>query len=201
MRYRFILASNSPRRRALFARIMPRRLFKAVASGIKEKRLPGETPRRFVMRMAEQKARAVMGRCGEMARGCKAVIGADTVVVVGRRILQQPRNRKDARRMLRFLSDRKHAVMTSVCFLLPKAGRRERIFVKSEVWFKKLSERTIRDYVSTGEAMDKAGAYAIQGRGRDLISRYCGSFTNIVGLPVRETRELLEHIRGSGLNI
>lgn len=145
-----------------------------------------ETPRRgelaldYVRRVAQEKARAVPG---------ETVLGADTVVVLEGAILGKPRDLDDARRMLRALSGQEHEVLTGVC------GRRgateETLAVKSLVRFSDLTEAEIAWYVATGEPLDKAGAYAIQGCGGAFVAEVRGSISNVVGLPLRETLGML----------
>lgn len=176
-----ILASRSPRRRVLLKTIVRR--FTILGSRVKEQGRRGETPRAYCLRVAEAKARDVQMRLGQDRRASSIVIGADTIVVIGQRVLGQPRDRKAARKMLAQLSGRRHHVLTAVVLCGP--GRRVRRFIeRSDVWFRVLSEREVDRYVASGEPLDKAGAYAIQGRGGVLVKRYTGSLSNIIGLPL-----------------
>jgi septum formation protein len=189
-----VLASASPRRQELLRNAgIP---FVAQSTSIPEVPQPGEAPRAFAERMAREKALAVFRR-----RPNDFVLGADTIVIVDAEILGKPRDRADAVRMLRLLSGRKHQVTTGVCLLglRPRDENGKIGFedVKSEttlVTMDPLGEEDIHGYVSTGEPMDKAGAYAIQGRASRWISRIEGDYFNVVGLPVSLVYKMLrEH--------
>jgi septum formation protein len=145
--------------------------------------LPSELPGDYVLRVAREKARSVMG---------ETVLAADTVVVLEAAILGKPRDEEDARRMLRALSGRRHEVMTGVC--ATRGGREEVLAVTTEVRFARLSEERIAWYVGTGEPLDKAGAYAVQGVGSALVEGVRGSVSNVIGLPLAETLSLLARL-------
>lgn len=180
-----ILASASPRRQELL-RIagIP---FSVQPAAIDETPVAGESPRTCAERLARQKTLAVSQR-----RPHDYVLGADTIVVVDEKILGKPRDSEDAFRMLRLLSGRQHLVITGICVIAPGSGalppvRRHEIETSSEttlVTMCDLSEKEIREYVNTGEPMDKAGAYAIQGIASRWIPRIEGDYSNVVGLPV-----------------
>lgn len=134
-----------------------------------------------------------MDKALEIARNAAprdVVIAADTVVVLGRRMLGKPGTKAEARRMLRQLSGRRHEVITGVCVL--RGGKRKAFVSRTAVRFKKLTREEIDFYVRTGEPMDKAGAYGIQGTGGFLVQEIRGSYTNVVGLPVAELLQVLE---------
>jgi septum formation protein len=179
-----VLASASPRRQELLRNAgIP---FVVQPADIDETPLAGESPRECAERLAREKALAVF-----QSRPHDFVLGADTIVVVDDAILGKPRDAGDAARMLRLLSGRRHAVITGVCIVEPAAGRQlpvaSKITTASEttlVTFCKMSDDEIRDYVATGEPMDKAGAYAIQGIASRWIPRIEGDYSNVVGLPV-----------------
>jgi septum formation protein len=173
-----ILASASPRRRELLraAGIA----FEVQATDIPEIPGDGEAPRAFAERLARDKAMTVA-----VAKPEAWVLGADTIVVVDGEILGKPRDAEDAAQMLRMLSGRAHRVITAVC--LARTGKLRVEDVRSEetlVEFSKLSEEDISYYISTGEPMDKAGAYGIQGIAARWIPRIEGDYSNVVGLPV-----------------
>jgi|SRR5580693_2248477 septum formation protein len=189
-----VLASASPRRQELLRNAsIP---FEVQPTNIPEVPQPGEAPRAFAERMAREKALAVFRLLPN-----DFVLGADTIVIVDAEILGKPRDRADAVRMLRLLSGRKHQVTTGVCLLglRPRDEKGKIGFedVKSEttlVTMDPLGEDDIHGYVSTGEPMDKAGAYAIQGRASRWISRIEGDYFNVVGLPVSLVYKMLrEH--------
>jgi septum formation protein len=185
-----ILASASPRRQELLrnARIP----FAVQAADIEERVREGESPRDCAERLAREKALAV-----SRSRPADWILGADTIVVVDANILGKPHNAADAARMLRMLSGRVHEVITGVCVVKPvasgrlpvasKSSFREQLATGSEitvVTMSELSDADIREYIATGEPMDKAGAYAIQGIASRWISRIEGDYGNVVGLPV-----------------
>jgi septum formation protein len=173
-----VLASASPRRRELLAAAgIP---FRVDAADIPEIRRRGESPLAFARRLAREKAQAVAARHPQ-AR----VLAADTVVVLGERALGKPRNTAEATRMLRALSGREHTVVTAFTLLAPGRPPRTRA-VRTRVVFRPLSRAEIDAYVATGDPLDKAGAYAIQGGAAGMIDRVSGSYTNVVGLPLAE---------------
>jgi septum formation protein len=173
-----VLASRSPRRAELLAAAGIE--FTIRAADVDETPLDGEAPRDYVLRLAEEKARAVQADRDEI------VIAADTTVVlrsvIGSEIMGKPNDAGDAARMLRALAGRRHEVITAICL-----KRGDRIVLDSAstaVWLATLSDSEIADYVASGEPMDKAGAYAIQGLASRFIDRIDGSYSNVVGLPV-----------------
>jgi len=170
-----VLASASPRRAELLRNAGIR--FTARATEIPERQRRGESPKTFALRLAREKARAIFAR-----HPLRIVLGADTIVVIAGRVLGKPRNRRDARRMLRLLSGGTHQVSTAVCLAGP--GFEDARAETTRVTMRELSETEIRDYVASGEPMDKAGAYAIQGLASRFVSRIEGCYFNVVGLPV-----------------
>ncbi|MES2097298.1 MAG: Maf family protein [Pseudomonadota bacterium] len=187
---KLVLASTSPRRRELLARIgiEPDRL---AAPDIDETPLKAETPRTYVARLAEAKALAVTRAADEI------VLAGDTTVAVGRRILEKPLDEPDLRRMLGLLSGRRHHVYSGVCVVGPEGKAKVRV-VDTIVAFKPLSGAEIDWYVASGEGMGKAGGYAIQGKAEAFVRYLAGSHSNVVGLPVFETVGLL---RSAGLSL
>jgi septum formation protein len=178
-----VLASASPRRRALLAQVglEPDRI---AAASLDETPLKGETPRALALRLANAKLDA--------ARAPDAfTIAADTVVSVGRRPLGQPRDADEARRFLALLSGRTHRVTTAVAVAAPSGARAERV-VETRVAFKRLSETEIDAYLRSGEWRGKAGGYAIQGAAAAFTPSIVGSYSAVVGLPLYETVCLLE---------
>lgn len=180
-----VLASRSPRRAELLAAAgIP---FVVRAADIDETPRHGEMPRSYVLRMAEEKA------CAIATSEFETALAADTTVVQGTRILGKPVDAADAARMLAGLAGQRHDVLTGIC--VRRSGRRLALAVASTtVWFSQMSEWEIADYVASGEPMDKAGAYAIQGMASRWIDRIDGSYTNVVGLPVALVCRLLSHI-------
>lgn len=181
---RLVLASSSPRRLDLLRRIgaEPARI---LAPEIDEDTLPGELPRPYVLRIAVAKARAVERGEGEI------ILAGDTTVAVGRRILAKPADEADLRRMLALLSGRRHHCYSAICLIDGEGSERTRVS-DTIVTFKRLSAAEIDWYVRSGEGMGKAGGYAIQGKAEAFVRFLSGSHSGVVGLPVYETRALLE---------
>lgn len=184
-----VLASGSPRRRELLSSAGLR--FAVRAADIDESPLPGEPPTNYVRRLSAEKAAAAME--SPLASGADIVLAADTTVEVKGEILEKPLDVDDAYRMLRLLSGRGHLVHTGVTVSVPLAGARRSstIVVTTKVTFADLDDAAIDWYLETGEAMDKAGAYGIQGAAAAFVERVDGSVTNVIGLPLAETLELL----------
>jgi len=181
-----VLASASPRRREILARLGLR--FDVRPSDVDETRFPAEEPAAYVTRLAERKARAVSANAGESL----AVLGSDTTVVLDAEVLNKPNDLGESERMLRALRGREHVVYTGVALVLwPEASVRV-ITVSTRVRFRAFSDATLTAYVESREGMDKAGAYGIQDLGAALVSEVHGSYSNVVGLPAAETIELLE---------
>ena len=178
---KLVLASRSPRRAELLKHAGFD--FEVRASGIDETLRPGEDPEAHVKRLAWEKAQAARGSPDEM------ILAADTVVLIDREVLGKPVNAADAERMLNLLSGRKHLVLTAVCLKCNAQVKQE--VAATQVWFAALTPDEIQSYVATGEPMDKAGAYAIQGLASRFVERIDGSYSNVVGLPVAVVYRLL----------
>ncbi|MEO5867901.1 MAG: nucleoside triphosphate pyrophosphatase [Sphingomonas sp.] len=178
-----MLASSSPRRRDLLARlgVTPDR---TASPDIDETPLKGESPRAYVLRIAEAKAHAVSRAADEV------VLSGDTTIAAGRRILGKPDDEADLRRMLALLSGRRHRCLSAVCAIDAHGRMRSRLS-DTIVAFKPLSGTEIDQYVASGEGMGKAGGYAIQGRAEGWVRFLSGSHSGVVGLPLYETRALL----------
>ncbi len=192
-----VLASASPRRRELLAQVGYR--FDVRPAHIPEDPLPGEDPIVYVTRLAREKAEAVFRelvndeeseKCRPDGQSSLAVLGADTTVTLDNAILGKPENAADAARMLRLLSGRTHRVITGVA--VATAEGTEVAAEATAVRFLTLSEEEISAYVASGEPMDKAGAYAIQGRAARWIPRIEGCYFNVVGLPLALVDSMLE---------
>jgi septum formation protein len=185
------LASTSPRRAALLGGLGVAFRVVSPAGGVEEggEGRPGE----IALRHAEAKARSVVGR----AEG-PIILGADTLVARGGRVLGKPRDEADAAAMLRFLSGGAHEVVTGVFALDTRSGRSASGVETSRVFFRDLSDTEISGYVATGEPLDKAGAYGVQGIGGLLVERVEGCYFNVVGLPLVRTRAVLRRLLVSG---
>jgi len=182
------LASASPRRQELLRQAGL--AFEVLPSNIVEERQAGEVPVDYVLRVAADKARFVARRVAERGLPAYPVLGADTEVVVEDDILGKPRDRAHAASMLRRLSGGSHVVLTAIC-LVSAAGEFSALS-ESRVTFAVLADATITRYLATGEADDKAGAYAIQGRAAGFIARLEGSYSGVMGLPLYELFETLK---------
>ena len=181
-----VLASGSPRRRMLLERAGVR--FRVLPADIPELTRPGEAPDALAPRLATEKARAVAERVGPD----RLVLGADTIVVVDDDVLGKPRDPDDACHLLGRLVGRAHRVMTGVALVPSDAGAEPRVLcVESQVTMRDAAPEEIRAYVATGEPLDKAGGYGLQGEGRRFVTAVEGSETNVIGLPVDETLALL----------
>jgi len=181
-----ILASASSRRRELLAQAGF--TFDVIPTDIPELRKPGEDPIRFVTRLAREKAEAVAAT--HAVTPDTLVLGADTIVLVEEEVLGKPEDAADAARMLRLLSGQTHQVITGVC--LARGRERQRAAEVTFVRFLTLSDQEIHDYVATGEPLDKAGAYAIQGRAGRWVPRIHGCYFNVVGLPLALVTSMIE---------
>jgi septum formation protein len=194
------LASRSPRRRELLRQIgvvfelillreMPRQ-----PADIDETPQAGEVPDEYVLRITREKALAAVGIMRTRRLTVRPVLAADTTVVCDNEILGKPENAADASRILGLLAGRMHRVLTAVA--VANDDTVEARVSESHVWFRALAPDEIRRYVVSGEPVDKAGAYAVQGRAAAFITRIEGSYSGIMGLPLAETAELL---RGHGV--
>jgi septum formation protein len=180
-----VLASASPRRRELLTQIaVPHEV---VAVDIDESALPGEAPVALALRLAREKAIAGRSRDG----GRRAVLGADTIVVLDGQVFGKPRDAADARRMLAALSGRSHLVISAVALALP-GGAVNDALSSTEVQMRPMTGAEIDAYWASGEPSGKAGAYAIQGGGAVFIQHIRGSYSGVMGLPLYETALLLQ---------
>lgn len=191
-----ILASSSPRRKAILQKM--RLSFDVWPANIIENIQYGELPSSHCLRLAEEKARVVAKRYFQSAFGRQKryiwILGADTVVSIDNLILGKPIDIKEAEKMLNLLKGRYHTVVTAFCLLNTFTGYVVKRVVESKVKIKKLMDKEIDDYIKTGEPFDKAGAYAVQGIGGFMVEEIEGSYTNVVGLPVEEFKEVLEKV-------
>lgn len=182
------LASSSPRRYELLTLLNFR--FDKLTINVPEQQLANETPQDYVRRLARTKAQAgvVVAMSNHLA-DCP-VLGADTIVVLGQQVLEKPADAEQARLMLQQLSGQTHQVMTAIAFA-DRHKVSERL-VTTDVTFRELTQQDIQDYIASGEPMDKAGSYGIQGYGGSFVRSINGSYHAVVGLPLVETQELLD---------
>ncbi|WP_299492008.1 Maf family protein [uncultured Shewanella sp.] len=195
-----VLASASPRRKQLLSQLLfsqPEVTFTILPADIDETPQVGETPAALVMRLACEKARA--GWLLAQSQSCFSdvaslnVLGSDTLVVFNHQMLGKPTDELDAKTMLQTLSGQEHEVMTAVA--LTDGVKTLTRLVITKVSFCALSALDIESYIATGEPMDKAGAYGIQGIGGNFVSRIQGSYSAVVGLPLVETQDLLKEMQ------
>jgi len=178
-----VLASGSPRRHELLERLGIDHIVDP--AHVDERPKPGELPESLAVRLATAKAEA-----GARKHRGKIVLAADTLVIVDGQVLNKPVDESDARRMLSALSGREHRVITAVA--VTRDGETRARYEVTRVWFRNLSPDTIRDYVATGEPLDKAGGYGLQGLGGVLVERIDGDYFCVIGLPLGLTVQLLE---------
>ncbi|MCX7944465.1 MAG: Maf family protein [Deltaproteobacteria bacterium] len=186
---KLILGSSSPRRRELLKNYGL--IFKVIHPNTQEIPSKGETPTQFVSRAAKDKVNSILKKIKHTDE--HVIISADTIVVLKRKIFGKPQDEKDAFRMLRLLQNKWHTVYTAFCIYFK--NRTITRVVKTSVRFRKLSNNEIKDYIKSGEPMDKAGAYAAQGIGATIIKEIRGSYTNVVGLPMAELIEELKKLK------
>ena len=193
---RIYLASPSPRRRELlkqigvsFESLLVREDLRRGVD-VDETPLPDESPGIYVLRIARAKAAIALQQIAQRVLPQRPVLAADTTIVFDDGIIGKPDDEKHAARTLRALSGREHQVLTAVALAL-KDQVETQISVSS-VWFRELTDAEIRFYIASGEALDKAGAYAIQGRAAAFVTRIEGSYSGIMGLPLAETADLLQ---------
>jgi len=182
----FYLASASPRRRELLTQIGVQ--FELAPVDIDETPKAGEGAKAYVERLAAEKAQTALTQINETNA---VVLGSDTSVIINDEILTKPADQADAQRMLKRLSGNQHQVFTAVAVV--SQNKQQVISVATDVYFRDLSDAEIDAYIATGEPMDKAGSYGIQGKGAILVDKISGSYSNVVGLPLTETAALLKN--------
>jgi septum formation protein len=194
--WQLVLASSSPRRQELLRYLgLP---FSTQVPDIEEKRRSDETPLDYVQRNSREKAQIIYQSLAHDQPW--AVIGSDTIGVLDDEVLEKPLDAADAKRMLARMSGRSHKVLTGLAVAYgrgPGARVQQRV-IETEVFFKQLTQQEIAYYVATGEPLDKAGSYGIQGIGGFLVERISGSYSNVVGLPLVELTEILRCLPSPG---
>ncbi len=186
-----VLASASPRRQRFLRELGLD--FQVMPAIIDERNLPGEDPDNFVLRMAREKAEAI-----SIQHPAACVLAADTIVVLDGEILGKPADAGDALAMLGRMAGRWHEVLTGFCLCRRSGPLFVCQVVKTKVLFRPLSAELIAAYVSTGEPLDKAGSYGLQGRGGFLVEKIDGSYSNVIGLPLAE---VMEEMLGAGVAV
>ena len=184
-----ILASGSPRRREMLEQLGI--TIRVVPSDVPEDVLPAETPEEHVVRLSIAKAKEVAGRSDIVGRW---FIGSDTIVLCGEQILGKPADENEAASMLRSLSGADHRVLSGYVVFDRQTGEMASDVVSTTVHFRTLTETEIAGYIASGEPMDKAGAYAIQGKGGVFVERISGSYNNVVGMPLCQVVEVLKRM-------
>ena len=182
-KHSFVLASASPRRIELLKNI---KIFPKITypSEINEDIISKESAKKYCIRIAKNKALKALEKYPE-----EFILSADTIVFCGNKIFLKPKDKEEAKKFLAFFSGRKHNVLTCVCLAKKNLIKLKKVFTK--VTFKRLNAQEVEEYLSTNEWKDKAGAYAIQGYAEKFIKRINGSYSNVVGLPLYETYNLL----------
>lgn len=186
--YLFILASESPRRREILKSVGLK--FKTIPAHVNEDYLAGESPRAHVKRLSRDKALVIARKHPEAW-----VLGADTIVVIDGMILGKPKNKAQAKKMLERLSGREHKVFTGFTIAHRASGICQTKVIQSAVRFKTISPEELNWYIACDEPYDKAGGYAIQGKGAYFIQTIRGSYTNVIGLPLCEVLETLKNFK------
>jgi len=185
-----ILASASPRRKELLKKIIKK--FKVVPSTIDETKIKHKTPEGFTVKAALAKAENVAKK-----KKNAIVIGADTIVVLGKNILGKPKNKKEAYKMLKMLSGKTHKVITGLALIVCESFHKLADYEVTEIAMRKISDKSIQDYVETGKPLDKAGAYGIQEIEDPFIRKINGDYNNVVGLPLKLLSKLLKTVKFS----
>ncbi len=183
------LASNSPRRAELLEQIGVS--FARINAAVEEKIKAGESAQHYVLRLALEKAQAGFANSDRR----RPVLGADTIVVIDGQILEKPADQAHAQKMLQLLSGRTHQVFTAIALVNAQSAKTQ--LVKTDVSFKVLTEQEIEAYWLTGEPLDKAAGYAIQGVAGKFVTNISGSYSAVVGLPLYETEQLIKEFKGT----
>jgi septum formation protein len=185
-----ILASESPRRRDLLGQAGF--IFEVVSLKVSEIPDKNLNVNDQILDIARRKARAAIAKLKSIRNDHFRVLSADTEVIWNGETLGKPQNKDDAYRMLKLLSGQTHQVMTAVCLIDSKSDQEISQIETTQIQFKSISDQEIWDYIATGEPMDKAGAYGIQGLGGKFVADFIGPYDNVVGLPVETVRKILE---------
>ena len=188
MKYKFILASSSPRRIGMLQDLGIK--FEVIAPQVDETHLENESPKDFVLRLSGEKAADVCNKLNEKA----IILAADTIVILGKTILGKPGSVDEAEEMLNMLSGNTHRVATGFSLLNETGVLLHQEAVFTDVKFKSLAQHEIEGYIESGESMDKAGAYGIQGIGSFMVEEISGSFTNVIGLPISRVVDVLSKL-------
>jgi septum formation protein len=186
-----VLASASPRRRELLEKIGL--VFRVDAGAYEEEIRSGLTPRALARFLSAEKARAVAWKYRNAV-----IIAADTFIVLRKKIMGKPHTKKEAERMLRLLNGRAHSVISGFTILDTETNRKISRSVETKVFFRKLTRKEIHAYLESGEPLDKAGAYAIQGLGSAIVRKIEGDYFNVVGLPISS---LVEDLKKFGIHV
>ncbi len=186
---KIILGSSSPRRQQLLCQLGYS--FDVMVPNNEELHKPGEPPADYVQRNSLEKASNILTQLDEASHSDCLIITGDTVVALGDDILEKPKSRQQAFQMLTSLSGNRHTVYSGVCITHPENQKQSVFFVKTDVFFKNLTAEEINRYIDSGEPMDKAGSYALQGIGAYMVRKVEGSYSNVIGMPLCELWESL----------
>ncbi len=192
IKMRVILASQSPRRKELLSKIIND--FEIIPSIFDESKINEKNPSRLVEILSKSKGREVYDRLNKSEDFI--IISSDTVVSLNEKILGKPKDEEESFRMLKDLQDNKHTVFTGLFVLINRDGKKEEILThsKTDVYFKKLTDKEIIDYINSENTLDKAGAYAIQGKAKAFVEKTEGNIETVIGLDIEKLKEILNKI-------
>ena len=187
---KIILASASPRRKELLSQII--KDFEIIPSNFDESTINEKKPNKLVEKLSKSKGEEVFTRLN--LREDFIIISADTIVFLNNKVLGKPKDKEEAYKMLKDLDNNKHEVYTGLFVLINKNGKQEKILThsKTDVYFKKLTDKEILDYINSENTLDKAGSYAIQGKAREFVEKIAGNIETVIGLDVQKIEEILK---------
>ena len=187
---KIILASASPRRKELLSQII--KDFEIIPSNFDESTINEKKPNKLVEKLSKSKGEEVFTRLN--LREDFIIISADTIVFLNNKVLGKPKDKEEAYKMLKDLDNNKHEVYTGLFVLINKNGKQEKILThsKTDVYFKKLTDKEILDYISSENTLDKAGSYAIQGKAREFVEKIEGNIETVIGLDIEKLEEILK---------
>ena len=187
---KIILASASPRRKELLSQII--KDFEIIPSNFDESTINEKKPNKLVEKLSKSKGEEVFTRLN--LREDFIIISADTIVFLNNKVLGKPKDKEEAYKMLKDLDNNKHEVYTGLFVLINKNGKQEKILThsKTDVYFKKLTDKEILDYINSENTLDKAGSYAIQGKAREFVEKIEGNIETVIGLDVQKIEEILK---------
>lgn len=195
---KIILASSSPRRKELLSQIV--KDFEIIPSNFDESSINEKKPNKLVEKLSRSKGEEVFTRLN-IKEDC-IIISADTIVFLNNKALGKPKDKEESYRMLKDLDNNKHTVYTGLFVLINKNGKQEKIltYSKTDVYFKKLTDKEILDYINSENTLDKAGAYAIQGKAKAFVEKTKGNIETVIGLDIEKVRDILKKYLNNNYN-